>query len=96
MDKEDDGTDPMVLPIASTVVNLFDREKRMREGGWVLLLHKNTLADISLLTNSTSGLPGEDADCQKLNDIMRKIANFRKKQGLNLNWIDRASQEALW
>ena len=91
MDKEDDGTDAMKIPVASTVINLFDRENRMREGNWALLLHKDTKADSNFGSNSTSGLPSNDDDCKKINQTLQMIQQFRKKQDHNLSWVDRAS-----
>lgn len=96
MDRDtEEGEDAMEVPIASTVVDLFDCENRLRQGTWDLLLHKKLKADYKLDSNITSGLPANDNDSKCLNNALKKIEMWRKKQECQLSWIDKASQAAI-
>ncbi|MFO0118224.1 MAG: hypothetical protein ACK521_11635 [bacterium] len=61
----------MDRPIASTVVDLFDSKRRLRQGTWNLQLHLDKAAD-SNLNSQTPGLT-DDPTTLEINNILRGI-----------------------
>jgi len=56
-------------PIASTVIDLFDAKRRLRQGTWNLMMHKHKYADTS--HKCTTPALTENASCIGINKCLR-------------------------
>ena len=80
-------------PIASTVIDLFDARRCLRQGTWNCLLHVDKRPDLTLEC-STPALT-DNKTCVGINNALRQIQKWRKKGEIKETWIDRQSFKAL-
>jgi hypothetical protein len=60
------------VPIASTIIDLFDKLGTLRQGTWNCKLYKNIEPDYNEST-MTAALPPTDEQCIELNNMLRMI-----------------------
>jgi len=75
------------VPIASTVVDLFDSKHRLRQGTWNLQLHHNKKAD-TRLNSETPGLTN-DTTTLEINNILRGVHKWQKRASVKPSWLDK-------
>lgn len=76
-------------PIASTVIDLFDSKKRLRQGTWNCQLHVDKMPDLT--TECLTPAITDSKTCVALNNSMQEIRMWRKKKDIFNTWIDRQS-----
>lgn len=79
--------DDMTVPLASTILDLFDCHQRLRQGTLNLELHLGTYADASL-NSSTPGLTDHPTTLS-LNNLLAKMQKWCKVAQVNPSWLDR-------
>ena len=83
----------MTIPLASTILDLFDSHQRLRQGTLNLELHLGTPADIGL-DSATAGLTGHDTT-RALNNLLAKMQKWCKVAQSYPSWLDRQSYQAI-
>ena len=79
--------DDIDQPIASTVIDLFDKHKRLRQGTWNLQLHLDKFADKSLACE-TPGLTAHKTTVE-INNKLKQIQKWRKRGQSKATWLDK-------
>jgi hypothetical protein len=69
------------------MVDLFDSKQRLRQGTWNLQLHRDKPVD-TRLNSETAGLTS-DPTTLEINNILRNIHKWQKKQGVKPSWLDK-------